>query len=118
MSTLTAISVESAKRGSTRRELRDSVLPGFTLIIQPSGAKSFALRYWHEGKFYKLTLGSYPALSLNHAREAAREAKLKLAKGINPAVEKKETRRLSLSIADEDLISTGLYVRIAFDRQS
>ena len=105
MPTLTAVSVESAKRGSTRRELRDSVLPGFSLIVQPSGAKSWALRFWHEGKFYKLTLGSYPALSLSDAREAAREARLKLAKGINPVAEKKEARRLVLSgIADEDLV--------------
>ena len=105
MPTLTAVSVESAKRGSIRRELRDSVLPGFSLIIQPSGAKSFALRFWHEGKFFKLTLGSYPALSLNNAREAAREARLKLAKGINPSAQKKEARRMvSSGIADDDLV--------------
>ena len=126
MPTLTAISVEAAKPGPTRRELRDSVVPGLCLVIQPSGAKSWALRYWHQNKFFKLTLGPYPLIPLGEsaeeraariardpsseppdARGLARAARLKLAQGINPAAERKEAKRLKVTgEGDANLVKT------------
>src|SRR3546814_9190181 len=35
----------------------DALLPGLYLVVQPSGAKSWAVRYRHGGKPRKLTLG-------------------------------------------------------------
>ena len=47
---LTARSVENAKPDPSRRlELPDGALPGFYLVVQPSGAKSWAVRYRVEG---------------------------------------------------------------------
>ena len=39
-------------------------LPGMYLVVQPSGAKSWAVRYRHGGRPRKLTLGPCPALDL------------------------------------------------------
>jgi Arm DNA-binding domain len=86
---LTAVQVEQAKPSAKRVELRDGLTPGMSLIIQPSGKKSWALRFWHEGKFYKHTLGQFPAVSLAAARDLARDARTKVAKGVNPVHEKK-----------------------------
>ena len=68
---LTAIAVENAQPGERRQEIPDGLLTGLYLVVQPSGAKSWAVRYRHRGKPRKLTLGPYPALELKHAREMA-----------------------------------------------
>ena len=70
---LTARTVENTKPDrSCRRELPDGALPGFYLVVQPSGAKSWAVRYRVDGKPKKFTLGPYPRLSLAEARGQVR----------------------------------------------
>lgn len=83
---LTARSVENIKPDPSRRlELPDGALPGFYLVVQPSGAKSWAVRYRAEGKPKKFTLGPYPRLSLGDAREQARTALRLASEGRDPA---------------------------------
>jgi integrase len=91
---LTARSVENAKPDrSRRRELPDGALPGFYLVVQPSGAKSWAVRYRVEGKPKKFTLGPYPRLLLGDAREQARAALRLASEGRDPAALKLLTQR-------------------------
>ena len=99
---LTARGVEAAKPGSDRREIPDGGLPGFYLVVQPSGAKSWALRYRAHGKPRKLTLGKYPATRLADAREAAREALAAVHRGEDPAAVRKAAR----ADPDRDLVRT------------
>jgi integrase len=57
MPKLTA-AVEKHRAHKTRREIPDAACPGLYLIVQPSGAKSFALRFRNQyGRHVKLTLG-------------------------------------------------------------
>jgi hypothetical protein len=44
-----------------RREVADGYLPGLYLVVQPTGAKSWAVRYRHHGQPRKFTLGAFPA---------------------------------------------------------
>jgi integrase len=91
---LTAASVEKLKSDPARRlEIADGLLPGFYLVIQPSGRKSWAARYRAGGKPRKLTLGSFPAMKLEEAREAARKAIRDAQAGADPAAQKQETKR-------------------------
>ncbi len=91
---LTARSVENAKPDrSRRRELPDGALPGFYLVVQPSGAKSWAVRYRVEGKPKKFTLGPYPRLSLGDARERARAALRLASEGRDPGALKLSTQQ-------------------------
>lgn len=60
---LTDISIKNAKPGETRREIPDGGCKGLYLVIQPSGKKSWAVRYRHEGKPRKLTLDGFPPLA-------------------------------------------------------
>ena len=53
---LTAKSIETLPPGAARREVPDARTPGLYLIVQPSGVKSWAIRYRHDGKPRKLTL--------------------------------------------------------------
>jgi len=72
---LTVKSVEAAKPDPIKRlEIPDAALTGLYLVVQPSGARSWAYRYRHGGKTRKLTLGRYPAVPLAKAREEAGKA--------------------------------------------
>lgn len=57
--TLTALSVKGLQgNGTSRQEIADAALPGFYVIVQPGGSRSWALRYRLHGKPAKLTLGT------------------------------------------------------------
>ena len=58
------------------------------LIVQPSGAKSWAVRFRIGKQPKKLTLGPYPLLSLAIAREQARAALRAVTEGRNPIKER------------------------------
>src|SRR3954469_14570824 len=105
---LTAQSVERLKPDTAKRlEIPDGLLPGLYLVIQPSGAKAWAVRYRHATKPRKLTLGPYPALDLSTARDRARDALQVVALGRDPGAEKQEERRASRDGSSErDLFST------------
>ena len=59
MPKLTPASVEKHKPNKhRRREISDAASPGLYLVVQPSGTKSFAMRYRNaNGRHVKLTLG-------------------------------------------------------------
>jgi integrase len=80
---LTDISIRNLKPGPVRREISDRA-NGLFLISQPSGAKSWAVRYRFNGKPVKLTVGVWPAVSLHDARVAAAKAREQVAKGNDP----------------------------------
>ncbi len=61
--TLTILSVDAAKPRDDRYEVSDGG-GALRLVIQPSGAKSWAVRYRIGSRTRKHTLGSYPALGL------------------------------------------------------
>jgi integrase len=90
--TLTARSVEITKPSTERREIPDGLLPGLYLVIQPSGARSWAVRYRHHSRPCKLTLGRYPAIDLAAARKLASAALRAVAEGRDPNLEKQRAR--------------------------
>ena len=90
--TLTARTIETIKPGSARREIADRHMPGLYLVLQPSGAKSWAVRYRHAGTPRKHTLGSYPAIDLKSARRLASKALRAVAEGRDPGREKVQER--------------------------
>ncbi len=88
-----------------RREIPDGIVSGLYLVVQPSGAKSWALRYRFAGKPAKLTLGRWPVMGLAAARTAAAEAVEKVERGENPTIEKKATKaaRIEAQLDERDL---------------
>jgi len=87
---LTAKEVEHMKPREARYEVPAGDPPGTYLVVNPSGAKSWAFRYRWLGKTRKLTLGTYPKMKLAAARGAAEAAVANLDKGIDPAAVKAE----------------------------
>lgn len=97
---LTDAALKKMKPGAERREVPDGLLPGLYHVIQPSGGRSWAVRYRAAGKPRKLTLGAYPAIDLSHAREAAGEALRAAAKGDDPAADKQDRKRTARTEAE------------------
>jgi integrase len=87
---LTARAVDAAKPKrnaageAVRTEIPDAGCPGLYLVIQPTGARSWALRYRHDGVSRKLTLGN-GSTTLSAARHAATTARLRLEQGSDPS---------------------------------
>jgi integrase len=75
-------------------------MPGLYFLIQPSGAKSWAVRYRHGGKTRKYTLGPYPVLDLKAAREAGAKALRAVAEGRDPGHEREQARAAVPSSVD------------------
>jgi integrase len=84
MAGLTIKSVETARAASERREIADTYMRGLYLVVQPTGSKSWAVRYRHGGKSHKDTLGPYPAFDLKQARDAAAKILRAVAEGRSP----------------------------------
>ncbi len=80
------------RASAQRREIPDGVIPGLYLIVQPSGFKSWALRYRVNGRSAKHTIGPAGVLELAAARAAARTALATIAEGGNPAAAKRMAR--------------------------
>ena len=94
---LTAVSIANARPGPQRREIPDAGCRGLYLVVQPSGRKSWAVRYRFAGKPRKVTLAG--ALTLAAARKAAAEALHELERGNDPAALKSETRATAAALA-------------------
>jgi integrase len=97
---LTVKNVEAVRPGADRREIPDSHMPGLYLIVQPSGARSWAVRYRHHGQSRKHTLGSYPAVDLKTARVLASKALRTVAEGRDPGREKTLARAAKADSVD------------------
>ena len=90
---LTAKSVEAMKPDPARRlEVPDAAMTGLYLVVQQTGAKSWAYRYRFEGKSRKMTIGRFPALSLALAREEAGRAARAVGLGDDPGTAKIEAK--------------------------
>jgi integrase len=106
---LTDIAIRNLKPAATRREIPDPGARGLYVVVQPSGRKSFAVRYRFLGAPRKLTLT--PGIPLAAARKLAADAMYEVSQGRDPAdarkaaVEKAERAKADTlrSVAEEYL---------------
>jgi len=63
---------------------------GLYLLVQPSGSLLWRFRYKVFGVERKLSLGSYPEVSLKQAREKRDEARAEVIDGVDPVQEKRQ----------------------------
>jgi hypothetical protein len=103
---LTDLLIKKLPLPQRRRELPDGKVGGLYLVMQPSGARSWAVRYRVAGLPKKLTIGSYPTIDLAMARKRALEALGDVAGGKDPAAAKKASRAAAKAerIADVDRV--------------
>jgi integrase len=96
---LTVKAIENLQPRGERYEVPDPGCPGLYLQIHPTGVKSWAYRYRIAGKSHKLTIGTaytdngIEVIKLGDARDITNEARVSVAKQIDPATVKKEKSR-------------------------
>lgn len=83
----------NAKPEEKQYELHDSKIPGLQLRVNPSGKKSWALRYSVGAGVNlvknRLPLGHFPEVTVTEARKEAQQAKSDIARGTDPVGERK-----------------------------
>src|ERR1700738_329188 len=113
---LTVKRIENEPAGKFRKEIPDGLLVGLYLVVQPSGAKSFAVRYRYAGQPRKLTLGAFPAITLEAARDIGGKALRAAAEGRDPATEKQSAKGDAKRQAAEEVRGKrDLYENVARD---
>jgi integrase len=100
----TDIAIRNLKPGGKRLELPDPAARGLYVIVEPSGFKSFAVRFRFDGKPKKLSLGN---ISLSAARKAAAHALHEVQEGRDPTATKKQAR------AERKTIEANTFAAIA-----
>jgi integrase len=86
----TDIRIRNLKPGSTRREIPDPGARGLYAIVEPSGYKSFCVRFRFGGKPRELALGN---VSLSIARKQCADALHEVAQGRDPSLAKREAKQ-------------------------
>ena len=107
---LTDIAIRNLRAGVARREVPDPGARGPYVIVQPSGVKSFAVRYRHDGKTRKLTLKA--GISLAAARKMAGDALYEVDQGRDPGAAKKVAKaKAAAAAADTVEAICGEYLK-------
>ena len=99
-------------RGRKDRLVFDDAQRGLAVRVTASGGRTYLCQYSLHGQKWRVPLGACSALSLSNAREAAAAIMGDVAKGRNPAAERKEAAaaerakrvrgRLTLAVLIED----------------
>ena len=95
--TLVPISIANAKPRGKAYALNDG--GGLLLEVMPSGSKAWRYKYHLNGKREKVTIGTYPALSIRQARDRHQELRLLVEQGESPAKDK-QTSSSAQKLAD------------------
>jgi integrase len=96
---LTVKAVENLQARDERYEVPDPACPGLYLAVHPSGAKSWAYRFRIAGRSRKLTIGpafndkGVAVIGISDARDVADEARVKVARNLDPIEVKRVKHR-------------------------
>lgn len=90
----TTLFIENVRVDTGRIAFRDSHTRGLELRVTDAGSKTWAVRYTRksDGRRRRVTLGTFPAVSLEDARLAAQEKLIAVARGGDPASQAQERR--------------------------
>ena len=115
---LTDLGIKNQPLPDKRKEVPDGKIAGLYLVLQPSGAKSWALRYRVAGAPKKLTLGPYPAVGLAMARKQAQEALGDVAGGKDPAAAKQSARATARAEREAEVDRVERVVELFVERHA
>ncbi|WP_240500423.1 tyrosine-type recombinase/integrase [Pseudomonas syringae] len=87
---LTALQIKASKPADRPFTLSDS--SGLALLVKPNGSKYWHFRYTYQGRAARMSLGVYPHISLQEARERAVECRNLLKQGTNPGTKRRDDK--------------------------
>ena len=95
----------TARRAETAPTGRHVDGRGLMLVVKPSGARSWVLRYQLNGRRHDMGLGPYPEVTLARAREKALDARRQLVDGTDP-LRARPAKSLTFQQAGQELIES------------
>jgi hypothetical protein len=113
-SKLTETMIANAVAGQKQLVLWDTLVTGFGLRILPGGSKTFWFQYRPGGRAVSarmVRIGSWPGVSVNDARKAAKAFAGQVARGDDPAAEKQKDRLAAGSTLRALIAPDGEYER-------
>jgi len=114
---LTDIAIQKLKPGAARYEVPDRGARGLRVVVQPSGRKSFAVRYRNAaGRPRKLTLPA--GISLAAARKLAADTMLEVAQDKDPATTKQAKRSARATVDDTVARLTEQFIELHAKRHT
>lgn len=96
----------------------DSYIKGLQLLIKPSGAKYWLLRFAFNGKRHELGIGPFPDLLPKNARLIAQEARTLIAKGENPLTSKQAQKAQRKAVQSKKVTFRDFAKTCIEDKQS
>ena len=104
---LTKRLIDAAEVRPTRYLIFDGLVHGFAVKVEPTGRKVFMVQKSVAGRAVRVTIATYPDLTLDQARREAQATVAKLVRGVDPTAEKRDaieaqrrSARDALSVAD------------------
>jgi len=117
MRQLTDLKIRSLKAAEKPFDVKDTQVPGLHVRVMPTGHRSFVLLGRFPGKPHptRRALGGYGELTLEEARDKAREWRKLISRGIDPQVQEERERQsllrqqcIAFSAVAEDFIRDKL----------
>ncbi|WP_311970469.1 integrase arm-type DNA-binding domain-containing protein [Pseudomonas baltica] len=97
---LSDLTIRQAKATGSHYTIND--IDGLSLAVSGVGGKSWHFRYYWADKQKRMSLGSYPEVSLREARALRDGARVLLSKGVNPRLDRKQKRQ-AVQLADQNI---------------
>ncbi|NOT18480.1 MAG: tyrosine-type recombinase/integrase [Sulfuriferula sp.] len=113
---LTELQIKKIKPTDKQQKLSDG--GGLVLLIKPMGGKYWRLSYRYDGKQKTLAIGTYPTISLAHARIKRDEAKALLSSGedLSEHLSKKAKKIVKVEAKKAEVIAENLiFGNVAFE---
>jgi len=104
------------KARATGRDYTLTDVDGLSLAVSAKGSKSWHFRYYWLDRQKRMSLGTYPEVSLREARALKDKARALLASGVNPKIHRKQ-RRYAARLASENTFKAVYDKWIAFRRR-
>ncbi|MET4133145.1 hypothetical protein ABIE62_002291 [Porphyrobacter sp. MBR-155] len=97
---LTDVQIRKAIPSDKQYKLTDS--GGLSLLVRPTGTKSWICKLTIHGKEQRLTFGTYPQMTLKEARSRRDEVKLEMMRGGNP-IQRRRDEKLAAQLSAGNL---------------
>lgn len=89
----------------------DGSVPGLTIGASKTGAASWVLRYYVNGKRKEATIGQYPTWGIADARERAKELRRAVDDGVDVALEKQRRKQEAAAAVTVDELAEAYFAK-------
>lgn len=89
----------------------DGSVPGLTIGASKTGAASWVLRYYVNGKRKEATIGQYPTWGIADARERAKELRRAVDDGVDVALEKQRRKQEAAAAVSVDELAKAYFAK-------